>query len=331
MNDKNLRKMFEMINKNYVKNEYQIQKIDQNINYLLNNNGNNFIAKDINKKIQNLYNNTYFINSGGNKIWLVSNQKRLDKKLINHLVNRIISFKRYDGSQLENNIYIWLTDMKKQFPKKGQILGMDNVNSASCDVYPPDIQKNGDIYIWRKEEILKVLIHELLHSLRYDYYSQNKVLDNMLKKEFNVNNHLNINESYTETLATILNCIYFTIENGRSFEYFLALLSNEIGYSDRQVQKILKHYNYHHFGELYRKNSNRIFKQNASVFSYYILKNILLNNVSEFIKYAMQNKLKYPKKGNQSYYKLIMNSSQNMIHNNGGDFKNDISLRMTIT
>ena len=50
----------------------------------------------------------------------------------------------------------------------------------------------------------------------------------MIMKKFNVNSYLNINESYTEVLATILNCIYYTLENERSYDYFIALLMNEI-------------------------------------------------------------------------------------------------------
>ncbi len=329
MSNKDLRKLFDKISENYIKNDYQIQKVNENINYLLDKS--NFVDMDINQKIKDTYNDTYFVNSRNNKIWLVSNHKRLDKKLINCLINRIISFKRYSGNDIENKIYIWLTDIKKQFPKKRNIiLGIKNVNSASCEVYPPDVKINGNIYIWRKEEVAKVLIHELLHSLRYDYYSQNNELDSMIKKKFNINNHININESYTETLATILNCIYFTLENNRSFEYFIALLLNEIEHSNRQVKKILYHYSYHDIGELFRKNSNKIFKQNTSVFSYYILKNMLLNNVLEFVKFIIQNKLKYPKNGNKKYYKLLINSNQNMIYNNK-NIDRDLNLRMTIT
>lgn len=283
------------------------------------------------------YKNIYYIDIDNNKIWFITNKERLDQKLTNKIINRILSFKKYSQNTYENNIYLWLTDYKKRLPlKKGEILSVENVNSGCSIIYHPMITKNGDIEIWRKEEIYKVLMHELLHSLRYDYYSQNDELDQLVKQKFNVDNHIKINESYTETLATILNCIYFSLENNQDYNYFLGLLANEQNYSKNQTIKILQHYGYHNIHDLYRKNSykNKIFPQKTAVFSYYILKTMLLNDLKNFCKFALdnKNKLKFPKNGNKNYYKLLIKSYNKCIFFYN-DFNNNHnkSLRMTIT
>ncbi len=327
-----LRELFDKIKDNYEYNEYNIYKVNDNINHLLHNNA--FTTNEINKKILDNYHNTFYINAKSNKIYLVTDKKTINKKLANQLINRIISFKNYDGTPLQNKVFIWLVDDKKYLPsKKGQILGRENVNSASCQVYHPNEKINGDIYIWRKEEVSKLLLHELLHSLRYDYYSQDKELDNMVKKDFNVNGYINVNESYTEGVTVILNCIYCALENGKGYEYFIALLMNDINYSNIQVKKIMDHYGYHNINELYRKNSDKIFKQKTSVFSYYILKSILLNNVAEFSNFICKNNLKYPINNHQQYYKLFKNFGDNIVYNNLNNNvkRNDKSLRMTVT
>ena len=327
-----LKKLFNDINKTYEKREYTINKLNKNINYMLNDSS--FIIDNIKNKINNNYNNTYLIETDNNKIYFINNSSRLDKELVNLIINRVISFKKYSKNNIENKIYLWLVNDKKYLPKRGEIIDKVNVNSASCNVYDPSAKINGNIYIWRKEEMQKILLHELLHSLQYDYYSQNKKLDNMIKKEFNVNNHLNVNESYTEVLATVLNCIYYTLEHDRSYEYFIALLMNEINHANMQVNKILKHNNYMNIGQLMRKNDNKIFHQKTSVFSYYILKSMLLNNIIQFMKFAMKNNLKYPKNGNKQYYNLIMNSCNDGVYciiNKPFNTNNSSNLKMTIT
>jgi len=300
---KNLKKLYDLIYKNYLYQTHTHKKLNKNINHILN--YSKFIHPKIKSNIDKNFNNIYYINSENNHFWIVTNNKTINKKLINQLVNRVNTMKKISKNKNDNNIYIWLTNEKKMLPKTGNTLNTLHVNSGLSYVYSPEVEKNGDIYIWRKEELPKVLIHELLHSLRYDYYSQNDYLNNLIYQDFNVNHHVNVNESYTETLATILNCIFYTIEHDKDYEYFLALLSNEIEHSNQQVDKLLKHYGYHDISELSRGNSNKIFKQETGVFSYYILKAMVMNNLDNFMKFSMKNRLYYPKNGDKKYYTLL--------------------------
>lgn len=64
------------------------------------------------------------------------------------------------------SIWIWPTPWKKTIPLNKK-LTLDHINSGSTTTYS-DNSDNGEICIWRKEELLKVLVHEAIHSLRLD-------------------------------------------------------------------------------------------------------------------------------------------------------------------
>lgn len=293
-----LQKLFDTVYQNY----NLIQKIEYKKHTLPTFNSKLYNNKFADVNINNL-NNQYTTTIDEMTFYITVDKPNY--KLMNKIVNRAYNFKRFSKNNYPLSFYIWLSNSKKSLPKKGTTLCPKHINSGSTLVYHHDIKKNGDISIWRKEEILKVLIHEMLHSLKYDYYAINDNLDRIVRKEYNVNKNINTNESYTETLATILNCMYYTIENNKDYIYFLALLKNEQRHSLSQVNKLLRYYGYNNYKELLRENSDKEFKQDTSVFSYYVLKAIALNNVIKFIKFSMKNNLRYPKRGDDKYYKIL--------------------------
>lgn len=107
-----------------------------------------------------------------------------------------------------NNVYIYLITVP--IAKKLSIpISVDDVNSACTQVY--NEYYGGPVYIWREDELAKVLIHEALHSVHYDWEIINQALIPELKNlETNISrdNGLNANESYNELGATFL-CRYF--------------------------------------------------------------------------------------------------------------------------
>lgn len=316
-----LLKLYNNINNSYSQKNYNILKYSSsNLTVKLHNN--NFA----NVNLSNLINQYQITINNNTNLYIITN--KLDHILIDKIVNRIIAFKKFSKNSKKINIYIWLSNDKKILPKKSIILSAKHINSGSSYVLDLNNPKNGDIHIWRKEEILKVLLHELLHSLRYDYHALDHNLDSIINKKYNVNSHINVNESYTETLATILNCMYCSIEYNRDYEYFLALLNNEQNHSLHQVNKILKHQNYYHHNQLLRKYSDKKFMQNTSVFSYYILKAMALNNITLFIKFASKNNLKYPKNGHLLYTRIL---NENVLYNDDKKLNYNNRLNMTIT
>ena len=97
-------------------------------------------------------------------------------------------------------IYIFPIAESKKFVKN---MGIHEMNSASTHIHKDNY--DGDIYLWRKDDLEKVLIHEALHSVHYDMDIINQIVIPELKAlEKDGFNHLNINEAYTELCAVYL-------------------------------------------------------------------------------------------------------------------------------
>jgi hypothetical protein len=168
------------------------------------------------------------------------------------------------------NINIVLIDVKKELGDG--IVTANEVNSGCTSRY-----KNSEIKIaiWRKEEVFKVLIHELIHALGIDNVDESCAKD--IKEKYNIaENPPLLFEAYTELIALIINshiCHYLSenkqIEN-IPIKIDLITLKNilldEFKFSLIQLRKIL------HNG----RNLFREFVQHTNTFSYYALKSILL-------------------------------------------------------
>ena len=114
------------------------------------------------------------------------------------------------------NIKIFYIDKNKCLPTdRRKILGQVDVNSA--------LTLENEIIIYRKQELLKIIIHELQHFFRIDFGGvgmniPTKYMSDLLKKQFNISredgNNLRLmlepTESYAEVNATILNTIFST-------------------------------------------------------------------------------------------------------------------------
>ena len=195
-------------------------------------------------------------------------------------------------------INIYLTDFKKElndclFKNKNVILKAKNVNSGFTD--------GRSITIYRNEENLKVLIHELIHFYNIDIINR-RIICNECKKKFNVDKKTKIilNEGFVETWANILNLLYIIFENYFNNNYnllykiiinkvslfnkFIQILTKEINKSLKTTAIILLNYKFNSFDEfLINKNKINKLKQETSVFSYYIAKTLFLYNIEKFL------------------------------------------------
>ena len=296
----------------------------------------NFLNNEMSNELNNykyiwkiLYeNSTIYINSS-----VYINNDKLLKLYILPVIRRILFIRNLTNNYYPIEINIWLSNYKKYLPKnKGDIIDITHVNSGSCTIYDRK-DMNGEIYIWRKEELLKVLLHELLHSTKVDYHFNHNI-DKLVKNKFNINDNINVNESYTEILATL----FHHIINSKNYNDYIKRLNKQIKYSNNQMNNILIHNGYNDINELLRNKTNKtnkIFKQNTSVFSYYILKTLLLNNNKIFIKFLMDNDLIFHPKNTNKYYKLLLTSFnkcriKNGYKDNTKRYIKNNSLKMTI-
>ena len=192
------------------------------------------------------------------------------------------------------------------------------------------------ICIWRKEEMSKVLIHELIHYLNLDMFKyQNKFIQ--LYDKINLKSKMvNPNEAYTELLALTLMSIweyYFTNSKYNLNNYINNKLNLELSWSYYQISKILKYFKcYNSFNDLFKNNCT--FRQETNVLSYFILKTYFLQNINIILKNLNINNLyinnsisEYILKNTNLHDDKFNNIINNILKNY--QYKYDNSLRMT--
>lgn len=186
------------------------------------------------------------------------------------------------------------TNLKKNLPNiPGKILSSDNINTAltySC-------KKDGEILLYRYEEWFKVLTHESMHAICYDFGKLNMGFDikNTLQNMFNVNSDFYITESYSEYWANIINTgikSFIELPNKKSYDEFLlnfnVLHNFERIFSLFQCIKILDYMKLS-YSDITSKNikiQNKclsIYREDSNVFAYYILKAIWLFHSDIFL------------------------------------------------
>ena len=206
---------------------------------------------------------------------------------------------QYCGKNLK--IYLYFTPFKKQMPLElMEVLGPEHCNSAVTTSCPLD----GAVVVYRKEEWFKVFIHESFHTLGLDFstFSCQK-LNAKLAKLFPIKSEINAFEAYSEFWATIINCLFcaYNLLDDKLNDKDFLLYSDFCIQFERifalfQMVKILNFMgvSYQH---LFEKNEisdvarRYLYKENTNVFSYYIIKCILLYNYDAFLKWCEKNNI----------------------------------------
>ena len=217
----------------------------------------------------------------------------------NEIAKRILFFNNYlNIDKMPNKFIIFLTDNLKEIDENviSHIhFNTINVNSAVTNTI--------DIIIYRKEELLKSIFHELIHFHNLDFRNIPSEIITYLIKTHNIksDNQYMLYESVTEVLANILNNIFLS----RDIKEFTINLQSEILFSTLQIAKILNICKFNHWDEFAKidsgdvnNNSNpkKHFKQESCVMSYYILKYYILMNLDTYFKTCLDSKLKFIQK-----------------------------------
>jgi len=199
------------------------------------------------------------------------------------------------------NIYIYLTDPKKILPENEEIIGKNNVNTGfttSCSI-------NSNIVIYRKEEWFKVFIHETIHNFGLDFSQMdNTNTKNYILNIFPISSKVKLYETYTDFWARTVNCMFcsfYGLVNKNIIndeELFIKntykLIDEERKFSYIQVAKILNFMKLD-YKDLYTKDFESelkrflFYKENTSVFAYYILCCVLFNKFNDFIDWCYDN------------------------------------------
>ena len=283
---------------NLIKNStFEWIQIDNMSNYMDNNKFTSTIIKDYiyktykyvckiswtNKSINNLY---YF----SEKPFQINIHSKLKVKSTKNIVNMmtIISSlkKMFHREEFGQDVYYFPTPFKKELPKPDEMIGVHECNSGATFLYYPSNlnDSNGKIILFREEEHIKVLIHELIHS----NYCDEKLVSEQEggnKTCFCSKYPVLFHETYTETFATVLNIFFIGIMKGKSSEEIEKMIKNERLYSSQLSRRIFDFYNIDEITQVMKNNNNKcslFFPQQSNVLSYYILKPLLLSHFKQY-------------------------------------------------
>mgnify|MGYP000934948884 CR=1 FL=1 len=198
-------------------------------------------------------------------------------------------------------IYIYLSSVKKELPEHSSIIiDQNHANTGftrNCTV-------NSEICIFRKEEWFKVFIHETFHNFGLDFSDMNlSSINRYIREIFNVNIEYNIYESYCEVWARIMNTMiysYLSLSNKHRSHpetfrnTFKDNMKIEAYHSLYQSLKILTFMdlNFKVITEKSKDNieiCNHLYREKTSVFSYYIITSLLMNNYINFLGWCSKN------------------------------------------
>lgn len=293
---------------------------------------NNFISIRVKRDILNNLNFIYSYESKNRKVTLISD--KYEESLLKDVLSIFDLFDIITGKVNYYNLDIYMSNLEKKINDNVDYLNGDNINSGST-------LPGFFITLWRKEELEKVLIHELVHYLKIDMYNyQYKFY--VLYKDIKLEDHkCNPNEAYTEFIALLIFTFWRykkkNISEKNMVRFFKARLLIELGWSYFQIGKILNFFKcYRSYNDLFGKSCT--FNQKTNVLSYFILKTYFLKNLKNTIdcinfktfkqNEILTNKLLQNVNLHEEEFTEIINWSIN--YYNKTSFKsNHCSLRMT--
>lgn len=178
-------------------------------------------------------------------------------------IKQAIVCKLYFNIKKSLNIHVTLSPSKRKFPQKNSIITPENINGGFT------INEDNNIYIVRREEYSKVMLHEILHHCDKIHNTFTNDQESTLKNVFNISDNTVLvpNEAIVELWALLFTSAFL------SFEYkqkFTDLVKLETQFSIAQSNKILK------------KQKNMKWHEETNAYCYIIFKTILLINLKEF-------------------------------------------------
>jgi hypothetical protein len=210
------------------------------------------------------------------KLNIYSKNKTIPKKMLEDIILRIIICGLFKSVQtnININVDIYLTPFKKKcdFNKGIDVIGPREINSGASIT-------NTKLFIFRQEELNKVLVHELIHYLELDL-NEVPFLDCSTYFNISSTNEIRLNEAYTEIMALLINTIIYS----GNYNDVKQILNAELKYSMYQSAKILTLFNFENASEFFKQCDCEKFRQNTDIFSYFIVKTAILLNLDDFLK-----------------------------------------------
>jgi hypothetical protein len=189
------------------------------------------------------------------------------------LVDAISYITSFSDKNRKITIHLCLLPDKKIIKKNSQRLTNLNVNSGS-NYYT---NTESEICIFRREECIKVILHEILHGLRCsDLVVDEKITERLCQKYDLNSKDILVDESYTEIWAKILNTYFISslTNSSTKYQHFCTMLAIEREFSLYQASKIR---------EFVKNSKDKNLDKNTNVTAYYLVVGEIFNDLESFL------------------------------------------------
>lgn len=225
-----------------------------------------FVDVSIRKKIDDTPMNFYNNHDNSLLVYVADNIENGDM-VIKGATFIMSFFRSISRSAIRPNVVIFLVDIPKQCGKGDVCLKSKNISSGVC------YTNEKIIFIWRKEEVYKVLVHELVHAYGWDTVCELEkdtlLVHKKLSSIIGINKESSVmasRESITETI-TVLLCII--IDSWVTQKNAYRLLKRETSWAIQQKRRV--------WNFLKKEHS-----QQADALSYYVIKSMYLICILEW-------------------------------------------------
>ena len=237
-----------------------------------------FIAKSLRNKLsvhQKVYTYSWTTKSKYNvknklNIYLKENDDLPNIQLLIKAISYITSF---SDKQRSITVHLCLLPDKKVLRKNSQKLTQLNVNSGSNRFTDTE----SEICIFRREECIKVIFHEIIHGLRFSKLGDHDMITQRLCQKYDLESEeILIDESYTEIWAKILNTYFISsLTNSHTkYQHFCTMLAIEKEFSLYQGNKIKG---------FIKKSKNRNLDRDTNVTAYFLVVAEIFSDLEEFL------------------------------------------------
>jgi hypothetical protein len=242
-----------------------------------------------------------FILNGRNiQISIIMPRTNITKNDCNEKIKRIFIWlyiaTKYSSNECSRNlnIFIYLTDLQKLLPSNHKHIQQENANTG----FTTTCNTSSEIHIYRSEEWFKVLLHETFHNLGLDFSGvNNDGINQCVYNIFPIKSEQKYFETYCEMWAETINSMFisFLSSKNKNMENMIKktidILKIEREFSIFQCVKVLHFYGIK-YTDLYENTPSaahaRIhkYKETTPVFSYYILKSIMMFFIDDYIDWC---------------------------------------------
>jgi len=226
-----------------------------------------FIANSLNQKLVQKTNimclkwTTRSVHSVKNTLNIYLDDKEHNQPNTKLLVDAISFITSFSDRPRKITIHLCLLPDKKIIRKNQTKITQLNVNSGSNHFSDTE----SEICIFRREEAIKVIFHEIIHGLSFSQLGSHGEITERLCHKYNLRSKdILVDESYTEMWAKIMNCYFISsLTNSQTkFQHFSTLLALEQEFSIYQGNKV-KHF--------VKNSTDKNLDKDTNVSAYYLV------------------------------------------------------------